>query len=525
MGLFISRHRHLTKIGILIEQKQRHIAVIGGGPAGLAAAITAARAGAYVCIYEKAARLGKPILKTGNGRCNLSNLNICVDGVGTTNVTESFDNADSDRASAAGVCGNINDRTSAAGTHNSAGSAKNAFTSYNNPNFVIPTLTSCDTSFIQKWFENMGLFLRADSEGRLYPACNSAAVVRNVLESEVEHLGIEIHCNTEVDFVEFLDNTEDARLSKSATQHKIAKTQRNAAKTQYKAIVYSHMLEENEQHSKQTSQTFDAVVIATGGGSKLLENCGHNIEPFSPTLCGIACNSKLIKELNNVRTKCKVRAYHTEKNTAQEPLAQESGEVLFRDYGLSGIVILNMSRLVQKGDILSLDLLPDKSVEDIAKLLVKNAQHLQNIQELQSTVCRHKLQNKLTLTDIMRGMFVPQLSNAILKSAGFSSTGLIPKQEQQLEIFTKIAFTIKNFCFTVAGNANEKFAQVTRGGASTDKFDCNTMCSKLQNNLFACGETLDIDAACGGYNLHWAWASGIVAGKSAAANAEEPLAQ
>ncbi len=508
-----------------MNSKKEQIAIVGGGASGLAAAIEAARAGAKVCIFEKSTRLGKTILKTGNGRCNLSNLNI------------SADEAENPSFYAKDFHCN-----------------KGALAKYNNPQFVAPVLAAHDSTFIQNWFESMGLLLRTDDEGRIFPACNSAAVVRDVLEAEISRLGVEVHCNTEIDSIEFSDNK--AKISATELVPKNTSKTNNVAKTS------SVLKTENASEPKQIQKSFDVVIIATGGGSSLLKSCGHNIEPFSPRLCGVACDKKLLKGLNNVRVKCLVSAFHASaqkccaqwrtphaqnQTSAEAPFAQEFGEILFRDYGLSGIVILNMSRLVEKDDVLSLDLLPNKSMEEVINLLQQNARHInQNAQHAtqcsnqrnEQGVAQHINQggrqydnqrvkqhakqtenpnNPVQFQDIMRGIFVPQLNNAILQRAGFNSKQKLTSDntEKQSEVFAKIAYAIKNFNFDVRGSANENFAQVTRGGASIDEFDPQTMRSKFHDKLYACGEALDIDAACGGYNLHWAWASGIVAGQSA----------
>ena len=158
-----------------------------------------------------------------------------------------------------------------------------------------------------------------------------------------------------------------------------------------------------------------------------------------------------------------------------------------------------------------------RSEQDVTQHTNKSGRQYDNQRVKQHAKQTENPNNPVQFQDIMRGIFVPQLNNAILQRAGFSSKQKLTSDntEKQSEVFAKIAYAIKNFNFDVRGSANENFAQVTRGGASIYEFDPQTMRSKLHDKLYACGEALDIDAACGGYNLHWAWASGIVAGQSA----------
>lgn len=152
---------------------------------------------------------------------------------------------------------------------------------------------------------------------------------------------------------------------------------------------------------------------------------------------------------------------------------------------MSGILALNLSRHVLPGDTLSLDLLPELSLEALAaKLSVQKALRGAD-------------------ADLFTGIFHRRLGEAVARRA---KSGEI----------SELARIIKKYRLSVLGPGDTQHAQVTRGGADVSEFDSETMESRRAPGLYAVGEALDIDGACGGYNLHWAFASGLRAGRSAA---------
>jgi predicted Rossmann fold flavoprotein len=368
------------------------ILIVGGGAAGLAAAVTAAVCGGSVTLLERAERVGKKILKTGNGRCNLSNTRVVPEG-------------------------------------------------YNTPNFVRPVLSHIGCAELREFFAQLGLLTYSDLEGRVYPVSNTAASVLDVLRLSAEELGVVTVCGFDA-----------ARLIPrgviSADGQKISS---------------------------------DAVIVAAGGGAALLETVGHSVTPFSPVLCPLATDAAPIRGMSGVRLQCMatlVRGGHA--------LLTLPGEVLFRDYGLSGIVIFDFSRFARMGDEISLDLMPEYERGEIAKLL-------------QNRKTRHSSREG---KDLLTGIFHSRVSAALLRAAG--------------DDCDKLAATIKDFRISVRGAAEPAQAQVTRGGAKLAEFSPDTLRSAYHDWLYAAGEVLDVDGQCGGFNLHWAFASGITAARAAA---------
>ena len=153
------------------------------------------------------------------------------------------------------------------------------------------------------------------------------------------------------------------------------------------------------------------------------------------------------------------------------------------------------------GSIISLDLFPGLETEELYQLLLR----------------RVKTRPGLTLDDLFTGTVQNRLGRMLVSSAGLS--GAVPLRGSE-SLLRPLAERAKDFCFQVAGDLGFDQAQVTAGGIRTREFDPQTLESRICPGLYACGEVLDVDGDCGGYNLQWAWSSGWVAGKSAAGNGE-----
>ncbi len=376
----------------MTNASKRTVAVVGGGAGGLCAAVAAAESGAEVTIYERGSRVGKKLLKTGNGRCNLSNLHL-----------------------------------SAAG--------------YNRPDFVAPVLSETDVPALLSFFRELGLWTAADSEGRVYPRSDTASSVLDVLRLACTRLGVRERCSCEVTAAERTRDGFLLRLPEGET-------------------AFAH-----------------SVILSAGGGTCLAAVLGHGMVPFAPALCPLRTDTAPIRGLSGLRARCRARLLEGERK-----VAEESGEVLFRDYGVSGIVILDLSRFAEPGQILSLDLLPEWGEEELAAALRARC---------------------LTGEESFTGILHRRLGEAVLASTRSHSP-------------EALARAVKDLRLEVKGCADASNAQVIRGGARVEEFDPATLQSRLCPGLYVVGEALDIDGRCGGYNLHWAFASGLHAGRSAA---------
>lgn len=342
---------------------------------------------------------------------------------------------------------------------------------YSTPAFVEPTLEQWSPVQLCTWFENIGLLTVEERQGRIYPLSNSAHSVVDVLLSTCKRLGVQLECGWEATGIKQAEGGVTLTLAASGQN------------------------DADDAPAAGTLRTVQAskVIVACGGGSTLLESCGHVSIAAQPTLCALATNTDPIRGLSGVRAQVELSLLAADAAADDEPIFQEEGEVLFRDYGVSGIVVFNASRLAQAGQRLVLNLMPCWELESVEELLEERAAWAGSYQEL---LC---------------GMLHPQLNRAVARVAG-CKLSLEPTPEG----IHALAQAITAFKLNVEGTANIQAAQLTKGGAALDGFDASTLQSKLVPGVYAVGECLDVDAPCGGYNLHWAMASGIVAGSEAA---------
>ena len=379
----------------MTKQTRSRILVIGGGAGGLAAAAAAGEAGADVTILERSDRVGKKILRTGNGRCNLSNLHISPEA-------------------------------------------------YNRPEFVKPLREKTGCAELLDFFASIGLWTVSDGEGRVYPRSDTASSVLDVLRLAAAERGGKELCSAQALSIRLRDR--GGFIVKTAERGDISA---------------------------------DKVIVATGGGTDLLGPLGFSRIPFQPVLCPLRTDTGPIRGLSGLRVRCRAALIRGGKE-----IAAETGEILFRDFGVSGIPALDLSRFARRGDTLALDLMPELSGEDLHARLAGR--------DFPGRDARER----------MTGTFHRRVIEALLRSAGEDSAAALTK-------------TIKDFRLAVQGPGDERSAQVTRGGADPKQFDPLTLESRRVPGLYCIGEALDIDGRCGGYNLHWAFASGLAAGRSA----------
>ena len=436
------------------------IAIIGAGASGLAAGIAAARrlppalratplasegglAGARVVLLERMPRVGKKILATGNGRCNLGNRN--------------------------------------APEH-----------PYHNREFVIPALERFESSPLsprrhppsqakgawggcEAFFDSLGLAIQEGDEGRLYPRSNMAASVLNALRYGAQRAGCEIRCDCPV--------------------------------TEIKPADGGFLVNQNI--------TARRVIIAAGGcaapaqgsdgsGFALLRSLGHRIIEPRPALVQITVKSPVLAMLKGLRVRAEIRIGQ----------ARAAGEVLFAQDGLSGIAAMEVSREAVPGSAAVLDLLPEYSIKELTALLLR-----------WQDCCGTPEEGGYSPAQLLSGLLPGRVAEAVVRTPRpcgppgleCDRTGSIlpgclsgPSEEGGL------AYACKNFTFEVTGTRGFGHAQVTAGGADVAQFEPHTMQSRVVPGLYACGEALDVDGGCGGFNLHWAWASGALAGQCAA---------
>ncbi len=396
--------------------------IIGGGASGLMCAISAKQKNhnLRVAIIEKNDRVGKKLLSTGNGRCNLTNKNI----------------------SSKKYSGSFSSQSSKIWEHYT---------------------TDC----LLDIFSGLGLMTCSDNEGRIYPLCKQASAVLDVLRFSCERLGAEIFCS---------DNIKSIRKNNKG---------------------FVIITDKREYCSENLVIACGSKAAPKLGGnasaSDYLKNFGHTMVPFSPALCPIKVNSDILKSLKGIRSLCNATLFDNRGNI----ICSEKGEIQFTDSALSGICIFNLSVYSRKGYKIILDLLPDISNNELINILE-----------------RHKnLFSTLTIDNILTGIVQKRLAQAVLKLCGIKdfSQSCANISDDKLKAICK---AIKAMKFEVIENTGFEQAQCALGGVNGNEIDENTMQSKIVSRLFITGEAIDICGECGGFNLHFAFSSGHLAGKN-----------
>ncbi len=414
------------------------IAIIGGGAAGLAAAIAAGEAAraqgraVRVVVYEASDRVGRSILATGNGRCNFSNA--VVDATCYRNGTF--------------VAAALEALEETAGAGEGAGADAGAGSS----------------NAVLRFFADHGLLWRQESEGRLYPLANKATSVLDVLRAAAAAVGVEERCEAAVAAVEPPRGTGKPF------------TLRLAGGCFERAAV---------------------VIVAVGGTVPAgLLPAGLSVAPPQPTLGPLATETRWCRRLDNIRVRGALELRRDGALVAREP-----GEVMFRKYGVSGIAAFNLSRLAQPGDALAVDFVPAVEAAAMADFLRERRDRLGAV-----------LGRAATWDDMLRGMVLGPVAEVLLDAAHLRASAPVATGEAPA-----MAAVLKGLCLPVTGLGDPRQCQVHRGGLQVSAVDAAACAVAAVPGLFVVGEALDVDAPCGGYNLHWAWASGLLAGRAAAA--------
>lgn len=399
------------------------VIIIGGGAAGLTAALSASRAGAKALVLEAAPRIGRKILAAGNGRCNLAN----------------------------------------SGANRYAGDAA----------FADAVLDKCPVSEMLTFLGSLGLTVCEEAGGRIYPACGQAAAVLDVLRLGLERQGVALITDAPVTLLQKEKGAFRAR-------------------------------------TPQGDFAAPAVVAAFGGMAggrlghdgapyRLLTGLGHTLRPPRPALTPLIAEKGDVKGLSGLR----LPAVLTLCDGGDRPVAAAQGEALFTDYGVSGVCAMQLSRktgeMLRAGQkpVLYLDFSPMLGLVPRLYDRVPAGPPRKNLTPVRAFLRTraHTLPREVLLTGLLPRLLVQRLS-------GLSPDALAD---------ALCAFPVR--LTDVKGFEN---AQVTAGGVPGEEFDPQTLQSRLVSGLFAAGELLDVDGDCGGFNLQFAFASGILAGRNAA---------
>lgn len=403
----------------------KRVAIIGGGPSGIAAAISASEIDCKVTIFEKQKKLLSKIYVTGNGTCNISNEDVSV----------------------------------------------SKYHSSGNLNFVKNILNNFSFNDCRNFFDKLDIPFVMKDRGRAYPYSLQASHVAEVLEYKLNELGVDVKLHRRVDSI--FNNKKSFKLITAGKE---------------------------EFH-------FDSVIIAAGGpaypdlgGSKrgaiLSEKLNHKVNNFIPVILPLNIVDKQLHRLQGIKQDVKLSVFLN-----NEKLCDATGEILFTKYGISGPVTLDISTVVNslvskgKSPIIEIDFFPnleEKSLHDFLKNIFKDKKK-KTIFSLESI-----LKKKIPYYIFNRLNIDNDISNLDLDDA----------------MITKFVKELKHLQIQPGEIREYKEAVTAAGGIDTSLIDPNTMESKRIKNLYFTGELIDVNGECGGFNLHFAWASGVIAGRS-----------
>jgi hypothetical protein len=418
----------------------KKIVVVGGGPAGMMAAIAAAENQAQVTLLEKKEKLGKKLRITGKGRCNITSA----------------------------LAGDI------------------FLTRYTgNGRFLFSVFNEFSNRDLISYFEKHNLKCKVERGSRVFPETDNAADVVKVLYNNLINLGVHIKTSCKVNRLLYQEQTV---LGVKAGKSRIDS---------------------------------DAVIIATGGmsypatgstgdGYKWAQEAGHNIIEPRPGLVPLVTHEDWIKELQGLSLK-NIKAFAYELNG--EKINEDFGEMIFTHYGVSGPIILSMSRDI--GEKIRQKRQPVNLLVDLKPALDE--------EKLDRRVCRDlkkyaNKQFKNSLVDLLPKKLIPVIIRLSEIDESIECNQLTKVDRK------KLVHLIKHFSLTITGTRPIAEAIVTAGGISVKEVNPKTMESKLFKRLYFAGEVLDVDGYTGGYNLQAAFSTGYAAGKYAAlADNKRPL--
>lgn len=461
-----------------------HTAVIGAGASGMAAAVAAASASSEGALFSEECenekipfwsvavidgndRIGKKLYATGNGRCNFTNEGCRPE-------------------------------------------------EYNNPSdgFVEGVFRRFGTQDTLRYFEKEGLMARLEEGGRYYPYSGQAVSLVKVLERSARKAGCHfILSDKAVSLEEYADLTQSA-ADEFPLQLQLSPRFVIVLESGRRLYCRNVIIACGGRAGLKTG--------STGDGYGFAKSFGHTLAAPHPALTAAESDDPFVADLKGVRARGRVSLYEKE----QGFIAAEPGEIQFTGTGISGICVFDLSRFMeaarppqkkkkksgdkagamesapQKEYTIVCDFVPEKSREELGQFLVRNME-----------------QTGAGLKEAVSGIVNDRLAAVIVSLAEDGAAEKCGKSKEKMEFYRAVRL-LKGLKISVSHTKGWEEAQVTCGGVRRQEIDPATMESKLRKGLYFCGEVIDVDGRCGGYNLQWAWSSGAVAGCAAAERPE-----
>ncbi|WP_284643689.1 NAD(P)/FAD-dependent oxidoreductase [Paenibacillus silviterrae] len=412
------------------------VIVIGGGPSGLMAGIAASAHGAKVLLIDKGDKLGRKLGISGGGRCNVTN-------------NKEFEE----------IIKNIP----------------------GNGRFLYSAFANFSNRDIIAFFEQMGIALKEEDRGRMFPASDKAKTVVEALINKARSQGVTMRVNAAVKRVLYQDGqTSGVEL-------------KNGERLKSRAVIIA-------SGGKSVPHTG-----STGDGYAWAEDAGHTITELYPTEVPLVSREAFIqsKELQGLSLRDIVVSVWNPKG---KKVVEHEGDLLFTHFGVSGPTALRCSQFIHKIKKqfevptvkITIDLFPDRTADEV----------------FEDSMSLARQEPKKAIKNVLKGLVPERMIPILLKKSGLSehiTFDNIPKQP-----WLQLAQLLKAFPLQIAGTLSIEEAFVTGGGVHLKEIEPKTMQSRLMQGLYFCGEILDIHGYTGGYNITAAFTTGYTAGKSAA---------
>lgn len=340
------------------------------------------------------------------------------------------------------------------------------------PEMIAPVLERFSAEDTIKFFQTMGILTKSRN-GYIYPRSDQASSVLSAFKTELKRLGVEIITNTHV--TEVASTKKGFRIFTEAKNYLADK------------VILS------------TGSKASKVLGSDGSGYAIAKSFGHRLVPVVPALVQLKVPNFLFAKASGVRCDACVKAYVNKKE-----VASDTGELQITAYGISGIPVFQISRYIsralyeKKKAEVEIDFLPQFSDKEVFELFIKRSEQLKH----------------MDAESFLVGIFNQKLIPKLLELSGIRmNTKVATLSRDQLD---KLAYYCKHTMVTISDTNGFDNAQICAGGISLSEININTMESIYAKGFYIIGELLDADGICGGYNLQWAWTTGLIAGESAA---------
>lgn len=457
------------------------IAIAGAGAAGLAAGIFAAEGASErgllrprIILLDGAKTLGAKILVSGGGRCNVTHDQIFPED----------------------YCG---PRTI----------VRNILAGFNEQKTI-------------RWMESLGIQLKREETGKLFPVTDSARTVLNALLGRLGELGVEVRTGCRVTGVEEMRRWGDAeRIGEGTEGHRNTKTPAQTGAGADSSVPPSPPLLISSPPHLPLSPPFrilhsqgelgaGKVILCTGGrslpktgsdggGWEIARRLGHTVTDTWPALVPLVLEPGMFHaDVSGLSHEAALATF-----VEGKLVDYRTGSLLWTHFGISGPVVMDASRfwVIARGRGLRVELrcsfLPGQSFEQAEKGLLDQA----------------KARPRLSIANAVGQRLPERLADALLQRAGIERS--LPMGQLTRDQRRKLVHTLTDLALPVARDRGWNYAEVTAGGVPVEEIDFRTMASRKVPGLFLAGEILDCDGRIGGFNFQWAWATGYLAGRGA----------